>query len=97
MPIEHNHTIHRGLDGARRVLAEWNDSWSSYGGQVERVIDAEELGVVVVFDINAVGAMSGVEVTLRQYAHFRTREGKVAYLYEYANLAEALSAVGLEE
>jgi ketosteroid isomerase-like protein len=96
-PVEQNHTIYRGLDGAKHVLAEWSGSWSSYDGHFERVIDAGQQGIVVVLCATARGAASGAEVDFRAYCHFKFREGKVIYLYEYASLADALNAVGIEE
>jgi ketosteroid isomerase-like protein len=93
-PIEHNHTIHRGLDGAKRVVAEWSSSWSSYSGHIEEVIDAGEHGTVVVLQVTARGAASGVQIDFRTYHHFKTREGKVVYVYEYGDLTDALKAIG---
>jgi len=41
--------------------------------------------------------MSGVEVDLRVYQHFKLRDGKIVYCYEYADRSEALEAAGLSE
>jgi ketosteroid isomerase-like protein len=95
-PFEENHTVHHGLDGARRVVARWSDSWSEYDGEVEEAIDAGEQGVVLVLHVTARGAASGVHVDVRVYPHFKTREGKVVYLHEYLDLADALKGAGLE-
>jgi hypothetical protein len=43
------------------------------------------------------GVRSGVEVDLRVYQHFKLRDGKIVYLYEYADRGEALEAAGLSE
>jgi hypothetical protein len=96
-PVEENHTVHRGLDGARSVIAGWTASWSEYRGKIEEVIDVGERGLIVVLHVTARGAASGVGVDLRSYQHFQVREGKVAYVYEYSDRQEALKAVGLEE
>ena len=95
-PWEENHTVHRGLDAARRVVARWSESWSEYSGEIEEVIDAGEEGIILVFHTQARGAASGVEVDIHLYPHIKTREGKLVYLYEYADRTEALKAVGLE-
>jgi ketosteroid isomerase-like protein len=96
-PVEENHTVHRGLDEARRVAARWSESWSEYGGEIEEVIDAGADGIVLGFRTWARGAASGVDVEFRFYPHIKTREGKLIYLYEYATREQALKAVGLEE
>ena len=96
-PIEENHTIHRGLDAAMRVVEGWTSAWAEYGGAIEEIIDAGDEGIVLVFRATARGVASGAEVGFRQYPHFRTHEGKVIYLYEYGDRDEALKAVGLEE
>ena len=38
-----------------------------------------------------------MEVDLRLYLHFKLRDGKIVYLYEYADRGEALEAAGLSE
>jgi ketosteroid isomerase-like protein len=96
-PVEENHTVHRGIEGARRVVAGWSASWSDYTGKIEEVLDGGEQGIVVVLDVTARGAASGAMVDIRSYQHFRIRDGKVAYLYEYPDRGEALRAVGLDE
>jgi ketosteroid isomerase-like protein len=95
-PWEENHTVHRGLDAARRVVARWSESWSDYGGEIEEVIDAGDEGIILGFHTTASGAASGIAVDVHLYPHIKTREGKLAYLYEYTDRAEALAAVGLE-
>jgi hypothetical protein len=96
-PLEHNHTVHLGLDDAARVVSEWSGPWSSYTGAIEDVFDAGEQGIVVTLHVTARGAASGVEVDLLAFHHFKTHEGKVIYLYEYADLADALAAAGPED
>jgi len=43
------------------------------------------------------GKMSGVEVDLRIYFHFKLRDGKIVYVYEYDDRGEALEVAGLSE
>jgi ketosteroid isomerase-like protein len=38
-----------------------------------------------------------VEVDLRYYMHWKLHDGKIVYLYEYADRDEALKAAGLLE
>jgi ketosteroid isomerase-like protein len=96
-PWEENHTVHRGLSAARGVVERWSDSWSEYDGEIEEAIDAGDEGTVLVFHTTARGAASGIGVDVRVYPHIRTREGKLVYMYEYADRATAFKAAGLEE
>ena len=47
--------------------------------------------------LTARGEESGIDVDVHLYGHLKVREGKVAYLFEHQDRAEALKAVGLEE
>ena len=53
--------------------------------------------VVACLHLTGRGKMSGVEVDLRVYMHYKLRDGKIVYLYEYADRDEALEAAGLSE
>ena len=43
------------------------------------------------------GRGSGIKVEDHDYAHWKVRNGKIVYCYEYGTRAEALEAAGLEE
>jgi hypothetical protein len=47
--------------------------------------------------VMAKGKASGVEVDVRLYMQFTVREGKVIYVFEHEDRADALKAVGLSE
>ena len=53
--------------------------------------------VVACLHLTGRGKMSGVEVDLRVYQHFKLRDGKIVYVYEYEDRGEALEAAGLSE
>ena len=53
--------------------------------------------VVACLHLTGQGKSSGVEVDLRLYMHFKLRDGKIVYLYGYADRGEALEAAGLSE
>jgi ketosteroid isomerase-like protein len=63
-------------------------------------IDVEEMkdgadSVVACVHLTGRGVRSGLEVDLRIYMHFKLRDGKIVYIYEYATEAQALKAAGL--
>jgi ketosteroid isomerase-like protein len=95
-PIEENHTVSHGLDGAMRLRNGWLDAWAGHRLDVEKVVDTGE-NVVASLHITARGKGSGVEVDLRIHGHFKVRDGKVSYLFEHEDHAEALKAVGIAE
>jgi limonene-1,2-epoxide hydrolase len=94
-PFEENHTVSHGLAGAMRIKNGWLDPWAEHHIGIEELIDAGE-DVVASLHLTARGEGSGVEVDVHLYGHFKVREGKVAYLFEHQDRAEALKAVGLE-
>ena len=58
---------------------------------------AEGDSVVLAVHIAGRGKTSGAEVDVRFYPHFKLRDDKVVYIYDYADRAEALAAGGLKE
>ena len=93
-PIEEGHTLARGREAAIRVRRSWLENWDGHETEVEEVKDGAD-SVVACFHLSGRGKISGVEVDLRIYLHFRLRDGKIVYLYEYTDRGEALEAAGL--
>jgi hypothetical protein len=63
---------------------------------VEEVIE-DGNDVVARVHIKARGQGSGVEADVRFFAQFNVRDGKVVYIYDHDDRAEALEAAGLSE
>jgi ketosteroid isomerase-like protein len=95
-PIEENRTPTRGVDAALWNRNAWLDTWDEYRQDVEEVIEEGD-SVVALVHIKARGSGSGVEVDIRFYPQFKVRDGKVAYIYDHEDRAEALEAAGLRE
>jgi|SRR6266702_3384054 ketosteroid isomerase-like protein len=95
-PVEENHTPSHGIEGAVRIRNGWLEAWDTYRLEVEEILDAGD-DVLVSGVAVARGKGSGVEVELRLYFHAKVSDGKVVYVYEYQDRAEALKAVGLQE
>ena len=96
MPFEDNHTPSHGLDSAVRIRNGWIDAWAEHRIDIEEMLDGGD-DVFASALLTGRGKGSGVGVEVRLYAHFKVREGAVAYVYEHVNRSEALKAVGLEE
>jgi ketosteroid isomerase-like protein len=95
-PIEDGHIPRRGIEGAKGVRQRWLDTWEGHSMAVDDLRGAGE-NVVAAIHIRGRGKGSGIEVNLDVYQHFKLRDGKIVYLYEYADRGEALEAAGLSE
>ena len=93
-PFEDNHSPSYGIEGAMRIRSQWLDAWDEYRSEIEDVV-AEGEDVVVSLHVNGRGKTSGVPVDVRIHFHFKVRDGKVVYTYEYLDKAAALEAAGL--
>jgi ketosteroid isomerase-like protein len=94
-PIEDNHSPSQGVEEAQLVRSRWLDTWTEYRSEIEDVV-AEGENVVASLHVIGQGKTSGVPVDLRIHFHFKVRDGKIVYTYEYLDKASALQAAGLE-
>ena len=86
----------RGFDAVKRYIESFTKHWEDIRFEPEEFIDAGG-PVVVVARLVGTGKRSGVEVG-RTWAYVWTvRNGKALSMVGYADRAEALRAVGLEE
>jgi ketosteroid isomerase-like protein len=83
-----------GIDGFREFMLDWLSPWDSFRSEHERTIDAGERTVTIFRQFGRRGG-SEVEATVAWVWTFR--DGKIARIIGYADPAEALKAVGLEE
>jgi ketosteroid isomerase-like protein len=95
-PFEENHTPYYGVEGAMRIRNHWLDTWEEHRVDLEQMIEEGD-SVVASAHVIAKGKASGVEVDVRLYMQFTVREGKVIYVFEHEDRADALKAVGLAE
>jgi ketosteroid isomerase-like protein len=97
MPFEDNHTPSYGLDGAMRIRNAWLDAWDEHRIDIEETHDGGGDDVIATAHLVGRGRGSGVKVDVRLYGHLRVRDGKVVYVYEHEDRADALKAAGLAE
>src|SRR6266566_2562727 len=64
--------------------------------EIEEILDAGD-DLLVILHLEGRGRGSGAEVDVRLYLHMKVRDGRVVYVFEHEDRAEALKAVGLEE
>jgi ketosteroid isomerase-like protein len=94
-PFEESHTPSHGIEAAMQLRDQWMEIWGEHQIEVEEVWDGGD-DVVVAHHVTARGRASGVDVDVRLYGHFRVREAKIVYVFEYQDRGEALEAAGLK-
>jgi ketosteroid isomerase-like protein len=95
-PIEENHTVFHGHEGAMQIRTEWLASFDEQRKVVEEILDRGD-DVFAAVHLTGRGKGSGAVVDIRVYTHVKVRDGKAVYLFEYADRAEALRAAGIQE
>lgn len=94
-PFEDNHTPSHGIEGAMRIRNHWMDSWDEMQAEVEDVVgDADD--AVASVRVAARGKSSGARVDVRLHFHFKVRDDRIVYVYEYEDRESALEALGQE-
>jgi ketosteroid isomerase-like protein len=90
-----NPEVFRGLDGFRVFVEGVDEVWDDFEIKPEEFIDAGD-NVVVTGRISGKGRDSGVPASMRHFAVWTLREGKVVRCVGgYNDRAEALEAAGL--
>ena len=95
-PFEENHTPSHGIEGGLRIRNQWIAAWDEMRAELEDLVEKGE-SVVATVHVVGRGKASGVEVDTHLYLHFKVRDDKIVYLYEYEERGPALEAVGLSE
>ena len=85
-----------GVEGLRDSWLQWLAPWESYRAEVEEAIDLGERVVLLIRDYGR-RTRDAHEVAITSAALWTVHEGKVTRAEFYADRAEALKAVGLEE
>ena len=88
--------IYRGREGADQFNAEWAAAWDDWEMEIEDYVDAGER-VVVIFKQRGRSKVSGIPVEMRCAQVWTLRDGVGIRMQMYANVDEALEAVGLSE
>jgi ketosteroid isomerase-like protein len=86
-----------GIEGARRHLQDWLETFDAFTCVPEELIDASETDVVAVVRLAGRAKSSGVAAELRLAIAYTIKDGKVCRIREYSAKTEALEAVGRQE
>ena len=95
---EERHALVLGRDAARRAHDRWMETFDkeTYRAELEE-LRGEGEDVFAIVHVWGQGWGSGIEIDDRNFAHFKVRNGKIIYCYEYESREEALEAAGLSE
>jgi ketosteroid isomerase-like protein len=85
-----------GVNGMRQFLEDWTSAFEDWTIEVEAIHDAGER-VVAICSQRGIARVTGMPVNMLLAQVFTLREGLQTRMEMYANPAEALKAVGLEE
>jgi ketosteroid isomerase-like protein len=89
--------IYEGLEGAREFMRDWTDAWDDWTLELEDLHDAGGDKVVAVLRQHGRSKTTGLIVEMTFAQVWTLRDGKQARMEMYAEPAEALAAVGLQE
>jgi ketosteroid isomerase-like protein len=86
---------YEGLDGARRFMADWIESWEDWDLQLVELLDAGDEGVLAILHQSGRSKATGLEVEMDFAQLWEIRGGKQARMRMYADLDEARRAAGI--
>ena len=89
--------IYEGVDEARRFIRDWTAAFDEWAIEVEALHDAGGDKVVGVIRQRGRSRTSGLPVEMLFAQVYTLRDGKEVRMEMYADPAEALKAVGLEQ
>jgi ketosteroid isomerase-like protein len=89
--------VYRGLEAVRRHIEERVDLLGHFRIQVERVIDTEEGGVVVIYEVVGEGGQSGAPWRERMAETLKFAGDRVIEVQDYLDVDRALEAAGLAD
>jgi ketosteroid isomerase-like protein len=84
---------YHGLDGYKKWLTNWGETFESYAMELERLVDGGNQ-VVSLIVMRVTGRASGVSVERKDAIVSTYRDGKITRIDYYNDQALALEAVG---
>jgi ketosteroid isomerase-like protein len=91
-----NPGTYRGHEGMERAREELRQIWSKWVLEPERLIDTGD-EVVVVERVLGRARASGIELNDRGATRYLVRDGRIARVVIYFDVAEALADVGVQD
>jgi ketosteroid isomerase-like protein len=88
---------YRGPQGFNEFITNWLEAWDDWEQEVEDLIDTPGDEVVAVEQQRGIPKSGGPPVTMRFANVWTIRDGSAVRVRCYADVAEALDAVGLSE
>jgi ketosteroid isomerase-like protein len=92
-----NDEAFRGREAMLRAATDFLHAVDDWKIDVDEIVDAGDDQVFLAERVSARGKGSGAPFEQHLFVALRVRHGKIAQIHDYAERAEALKAVGLEE
>jgi len=89
--------VYRGRDGVRKHIEERVDVLGHFRIQLERVADAGDSTVLVIYEVVGEGGQSGAPWRQRMGEILRFADERVIEVQDYLDVDRALEAAGLSE
>ena len=87
---------YRGHEGARQMLADFDEDWESLRMEVDRIHEADGDEVVLLVRMRGRGRASGVDLEVPMGFVWRFSNGKAIFGKTFSDPADALRAAGLD-
>ncbi len=88
--------VYEGIDGARRFIRDWGETWDDWKIEVEEYLDAGD-DVLVILRQSGTARSSGLRVDMHLAQLWTVVGGKQARMRMYASPEEGLEAAGVED
>ena len=97
-PQEEGNPLVLGHEAALRCRERWMETFAeeSHNAEIMELRGEGETVFAAVYE-RGQGRGSGIEIEGGAYMHYKVRDGKIVYCYEYATRDEALEAAGLRD
>ena len=86
--------VYKGREGVVEAFRVWRGTWDDWNGQIEEIIDAGDL-VLMVLHESGRGKASGVEVEQRTFFVYELRDSMIVRVTVLVDEDQARRAVGL--
>ena len=87
---------YHGLEGARKFIADWTESWQDWELEVVELIDAGEDRVLAILHQRGRSKTTSLEVEMDFAQLWTVRDGKQVRMEMYADPAAGRAAAGLD-
>jgi ketosteroid isomerase-like protein len=90
-------SLWEGRDAVMEAMREWLRQWEWFSAEVEEIIGLDGDRAIVINRFRGKGRLSGAETEWTAAEIWTFRDGKIAAVIDYPNVADALEAAGVHD